>query len=179
MPGSAIAFGYRCPTRPVPTSGTLRRRVPAAGEPLERHGRAAARRPSYLLTPAELKTNYARVGSPPVARQEGDWTPDARGDLRRARAGTAEGWAASRVRRVPGNTPGRAQGVARTEGPRRRARRFRRGPALAPCVADLKRVKPGRLAAPECELPSRRWVSRRSARRTAGDHTPLPGFDDV
>ena len=46
--GSAIAFGLGSAARPAAARGTLRRGLPAEGEPLERHRGAAAGRPPAL-----------------------------------------------------------------------------------------------------------------------------------
>ena len=65
----------------------LRRRVPARGEPLERHGRAAARRPPRLpdrrrAISSSANGSSANGRSPPPPRRRGG------GDLRRARGST-------------------------------------------------------------------------------------------
>ena len=80
-------------------AGRLRRRVPAEGEPLERDGRAAARRPARVRRPRRLR-RAARLARGRVARRRGRL--DARGarDLRRARADAERGRAtAARVGR--------------------------------------------------------------------------------
>ena len=48
--GSAIAFGQGSRLEVLRPGRPLRRRVPAGGEPLERDGRAAARRPAVFAT---------------------------------------------------------------------------------------------------------------------------------
>ena len=68
----------RRPARPAPPRRPLRRRVPAAGEPLERDGLAAARRPP------DLRRGRALRGAPPLARRRSGcaarpgWAPEAR-----------------------------------------------------------------------------------------------------
>ena len=76
--GSAIAFGQGSQLDRLRAVGLLRRRVPAEGEPLERHGRAAARRPADLRHGRGLR-GAASVRSPSSgARGEPAWTPEAR-----------------------------------------------------------------------------------------------------
>ncbi len=89
--GSAIAFGLGGQLDRAPGRGTLRRRVQAEAEPLERHRRAAARRPSGLRHGGCLR-GAAHVARRAVAGRRG--RVDARGaaHLRRARArATARG----------------------------------------------------------------------------------------
>ena len=67
----------RRPARPLPARRALRRRVPPAGEPLERHRLAAARRAADLRR-ADGSRSCAR-GSPTQWRAgEAAWTPEAR-----------------------------------------------------------------------------------------------------
>ena len=70
--------------RPLPPRRPLRRRLPAGGEPLERHRRAAARRAADLRHARPLR-RAARVARGRVARRRGSGARGA-GDLRRARA---------------------------------------------------------------------------------------------
>ena len=76
--GSAIAFGFGGQLDRLQRGVALRRRLQAQAEPLERHGRAAARRPARLrhgrIAYEELRTWLAglwRAG-------EAAWTPEAR-----------------------------------------------------------------------------------------------------
>ena len=65
--GSAIAFGQARSSTVLRRDGALRRRLPARGEPLERHGRAAARRSPRPCDGAPL-SRAARVARARVAR---------------------------------------------------------------------------------------------------------------
>ncbi len=106
--GSRRRLGDRLRTgreaRPLPEGGPVRRRVPPAGEPLERHGRAAAPRPAGLRRRRPVRRALClatRAMGSPDARLPGA------GDLRRARA---------RGRRDPAS-PARVRGLSRA--PRR------------------------------------------------------------
>ena len=83
--GSAIAFGFGGPARPLPADRALRHRVPARGEPLERHGLAAARRPPHLR---HRRTLRGASGLVRRGMEAGGGNLDARGSsgIRRARA---------------------------------------------------------------------------------------------
>ena len=61
--GSAIAFGLGTQLDRFRAGGALRRRLPARGEPVERHGRAAARRAPRARRAASA-TRACATGSP-------------------------------------------------------------------------------------------------------------------
>ena len=83
--GSAIAFGFGAQLDRYRRDRPLRRRVPAAGEPLERHGLAAARRPPHLRHRRALRGAARLVRRGVEARGGGLDARGARG-IRRARA---------------------------------------------------------------------------------------------
>ena len=81
---------HRRAARPLPPRGALRRRVPPAGEPLERHRLAAARRAARLRRRRRLR-GAARRGSPGSGRQA-----RRRGRPRRARSSPSSSWPTAR-----------------------------------------------------------------------------------
>ena len=95
---AATPAGDRLPprpaARPLPARRPLRRRVPAAGEPLERHGLAAARRPPHLRRGRRLRAAPRLAEDAVEARRGG---PDARRGrgVRGARARATAGGACS------------------------------------------------------------------------------------
>ena len=82
------------PARPLATDRPLRRRLPPAGEPLERHRRAAARRASGVFDEDERIGGAARPARRAV---EGRGTADARGTRRSSPSSSS-----SRARRRSG-----------------------------------------------------------------------------
>ena len=103
--------------RPAPAARPLRRRVPPEGEPLERDGRPAARRP-----PCVRRGDGVRR-APGVARGqwragEDAWTPDARAIF--AELGLVGGNGAARAPGV-GDLPGAARAPTRSRCPKRRS----------------------------------------------------------
>ena len=82
--GSAIGFGLGAQLDRMQTAGSVRPRVPAEGEPLERHDRAAARRPAPLRRARRLR---GAAGGPGGALAGGRGGVDERRprDLRGAR----------------------------------------------------------------------------------------------
>ena len=98
--GGAIAFGQGTQARPLPARGPLRRRVPAAGEPLERHGLAAARRAPCLRRRRAFRRAVRLAAQRSGSPQRRDRA--SAGDLRRARGGGGRRQASpARVRDVP------------------------------------------------------------------------------
>ena len=85
--GSAIAFGLGPAARPLRRPGPLRRRLPAAGEPLERHGLAAARRPARLRRAPSASRSCATWLAGSVAGRRGG--VDARGARRSSRSSSS------------------------------------------------------------------------------------------
>ena len=100
--GSAIAFGFGGEPRLLRSGGALGRRVPAAGEPVERNGLAAARRASHLRRQRALRRG-ARLARRGVPQAGGCAQRGCRRDLRRARArrGGARPAPPARVGAVP------------------------------------------------------------------------------
>ena len=77
--GDRIRHGR--PARPLPAGGALRRRVPAAGEPLERHRRASTRRAPRLRRSRRIR-GAARLARRAVARRRSDVDAGGTRDLR-------------------------------------------------------------------------------------------------
>ena len=103
----------RRPDRPLPPPEPLRRRVPAQREPLERHGRAAARRP------ADLRHRRAVRGAPRLVRR----AVAARGGRVDARGAGGLRRAGARVRRRGGACSSRSVSGAAARGAAARGRR--------------------------------------------------------
>ena len=116
--GSAIAFGMGAQLDRIATAGSLRPRVPAEGEPLERHDRAAARDPAPLRRARRLRGAAGEPGRA-LAGRRGRVDERRPRDLRGAPAGRRRPQAALRV--------GGVQGVAGRNRARAAARRLAGG----------------------------------------------------
>ncbi len=100
--GSAIAFGFGTQLDRLQRARPLRRRVPPQGEPLERHRRAAARRPAGVRRRSCIRV-APRVARRAVAGRGGRAGAGCPRDLRGARPDRGRrAPAAARVGAVPG-----------------------------------------------------------------------------
>ena len=99
--GSAIAFGMGAQLDRFRREGALRRRVPPAGEPLERRRLAAARRAARLRRRRRVR-RAARVARQPVEGGRGGLDAGGAADLRGARARRRSATEPARVARRSG-----------------------------------------------------------------------------